>query len=848
MGKTTRILLALCASLWLTPSFAADWPTFRGGAGNTGASAETLTLPLTEVWHSTTPIVEENGGVVSNGIVYMSSTAGKLYAFHVATGLDVAGFPVTIGSSYGVPAVDSANGKVYTLTSSGLQAFNLDGTAAWTKTMGSGANYNQGPVTDLGYVYVKDSGGALYKYDSAGTLQWSVSASGGNTQPSIMGNFVYSNSEGGLIRKFDKATGVEVTTGGFPISTGASQTALAVVNGRIFHKGLSLYVYNDSDGSLLWSQAVGSGNYSSPAVSGGAVYSYDFNDAKLYAFNETTGAPMTGFPSVVLNNAGRNWSSPTVSGDKVFVGAGTTQKLYVLGAAGSAQAGQVLAEYQLYSADAQGFDVCSPVISGGYVFAMLDGGGLYAFYAGGGTAPTGALSINNGNSCTASANVTLTLNNNGDTNIVQMRISENSQFTGASWEPFSATKSFTLSGGFGTKTVYAQFMNNSEQLSNVFTAQIEYSEVCALVRPTLTLDSDGLGDGWIKCGMVVGRDGKGPVSAAESAGMIVLYFALLLLPVGILKIVHRRKRLPFEKAGLVAFLIVASMLVAASARAERLVAPKAQRFHPTTDGQGALTVDTDRTLCPGQFNFGLTLSGAKKPLDIGDIHELKVEKSVVEELYTADLTAAYGLTPDITLGLDIPYDYSRDNLNYAQHKLGNTGVRDDVFHLGDIRLNAKFRVIDGGRYGLALIPFANFATGDRDFVLSEGKFGFGVKTAAHYDVTKPLTIYANLGSEHIGNIATSSSSPGYYHPWIQYGVGAKYLLPWRKDSVVAEVNGETSMSTPFVHTTLSPIEVLAAYRTVVAPGWTLEAGGGGGLNKGMGAPRWRAILGVAYKM
>jgi hypothetical protein len=367
--------------------------------------------------------------------------------------------------------------------------------------------------------------------------------------------------------------------------------------------------------------------------------------------------------------------------------------------------------------------------------------------------------------------------------------------------------------------------------------------------PGLDLQNDVMGGGWIgSCGMVVGRDGKGPMSAAENAGMIALYFALLLLPVGILKLVHGRKRLPLEKAGIVALFLVASMLVASSAHAIRLITPKAQRFHPTTDGQGALTVDTDQTLCPGQFNFGLTLSGAKKPLNLGDIHELKIEKIIVDELYTADLTMAYGLTPDITLGLDIPYDFSRDNLDYAQYKLGNTGVRDDVFHLGDIRLNAKFRVIEGNRYGLALIPFANFATGDRDYLLSEGKFGFGMKVAGHFDVAKPLTLYANLGAEHVGNIGAGSKSDQYYTPWIQYGVGAKYLLPWRKDSIVAEVNGETGWATPYGHSTLSPLEVLAAYRTEVAPGWTLQAGGGGGLNKGMGAPQWRAILGIAYKM
>jgi hypothetical protein len=300
--------------------------------------------------------------------------------------------------------------------------------------------------------------------------------------------------------------------------------------------------------------------------------------------------------------------------------------------------------------------------------------------------------------------------------------------------------------------------------------------------PSLTLQTNGMGNGWIgSCGMVVGRDGKGPMSGAESAGMIALYFALLLLPVGILKLVHGKKRFPLEKAGIVALFIVASMLVASSAHAVRLIAPKAQRFHPTMDGLGALTVDTDQTLCTGQFNFGTILSGAKKPLDMGDINELKVQKVIVDELYTADLTLAYGITPDITLGLDVPIDFSRSNLDYARYISGGTEVRDDVFHVGDIRMNAKFRVIDGGAYGLAIIPFVNFDTGDKDYLLSEGKFGFGIKLAGHIDVAGPLTLYANLGAEQIGKFV-SPRSPEYYTPWIQYGVGAKFLLPWR-DSI-----------------------------------------------------------------
>ena len=322
--------------------------------------------------------------------------------------------------------------------------------------------------------------------------------SGGDTQAAVSGSFVYVNSQAGQIRKYDKATGAEVTTGGFPISTAGSQAGLAVAGGRIFHKADQLYAYDATTGATAWSAGAGGDGtfYDSPAVAGGVVYVYGY-DSKLYAFDEATGATMSGFPTADLATPNRNWSSPTVAGDKVYVGAGETQRLKVLGAAGTANAGVVLAEYPTFSADPQGFDLVSPVVSGGFVFAMLDGGGLYAFSAAD-TAGPGSISINSGAACTESQNVTLTIDPGSNT---EMMISEDPLFAGASFEPVATSKAFTLSAGFGTKTVYIQFRDASGNLSNVFNDTIEYAASCATPTPTEgppgdsscsdTIDNDG---------------------------------------------------------------------------------------------------------------------------------------------------------------------------------------------------------------------------------------------------------------------------------------------------------------------------------------------------------------------
>ncbi|MEO8586469.1 MAG: PQQ-binding-like beta-propeller repeat protein [Acidobacteriota bacterium] len=461
-------------------AFGADWPTWRGTSSNAAASSETINLPLTLGWHTTAPAVEENGVVVAGGIAYMASANGQLYAFTVATGVAVPGFPVTTGTNNGTPAVDVANGKIYALGGgTTLFAFNLNGSPAWTAIVGAlGTNYSEGPLLDGGFVYVK-AGGQLLKYSSAGVQQYSVPCPDSSSQPALSGAFLYSNS-GGTIRKYDKATGAEVLGGGFPISTASSVSSVTVVDGFIFFKADQLYVYKISDGTLAWSKPDGGNStYSgSPAtVSGGAVYTYGF-DGRLYAFDENTGATITGFPSVQLNTGGRDYSSPSVAGDKVFVGAGTTQKLKVVGAAGTGSAGQVLAEYATFSTDPQGFDLCSPAISDGWVFAMLDGGGLYAFYASGTAPPNGGISINSGAACTTSASVVLSINNFGDPSITQMIISESPFFTGAVYEAYAATKNWTLSAGFGLKTVYAKLKTSGGVESNVFSATIDYEAIC----------------------------------------------------------------------------------------------------------------------------------------------------------------------------------------------------------------------------------------------------------------------------------------------------------------------------------------------------------------------------------
>ena len=90
-------------------------------------------------------------------------------------------------------------------------------------------------------------------------------------------------------------------------------------------------------------------------------------------------------------------------------------------------------------------------------------------------APTGSILINDNNDYTNSINVELTINASDNINgsgIYQMMISNNSSFTGGSWEDYSITKSWGLTIGDNTKTVYIKFRDYLGNTSSVYSDSI----------------------------------------------------------------------------------------------------------------------------------------------------------------------------------------------------------------------------------------------------------------------------------------------------------------------------------------------------------------------------------------
>jgi outer membrane protein assembly factor BamB len=238
-------------------------------------------------WSYTTGSFVFSSPAVANGVVYVGSYDGNVYALNASTGALLWSFPTgnAVDSS---PAV--ANGVVY---------------------IGSGDNN----------VYALNA--------STGALLWSFpTGSSVESSPAVANGVVYVGSDDNNVYALNASTGAKLwsyTTFGVVFSSPA------VANGVVYvgSDDKNVYALNASTGAKLWSYTTGSFVFSSPAVANGVVYvgSYDGN---VYALNASTGALLWSFPT---GNAVD--SSPAVANGVVYIGSGDNN-VYAFGRTGAA--------------------------------------------------------------------------------------------------------------------------------------------------------------------------------------------------------------------------------------------------------------------------------------------------------------------------------------------------------------------------------------------------------------------------------------------------------------------------------------------------------------------------------
>ena len=102
-------------------------------------------------------------------------------------------------------------------------------------------------------------------------------------------------------------------------------------------------------------------------------------------------------------------------------------------------------------------------------------------------APSGTISINNGASSTTSQTVTLTLSATDATSGANQMQFSNDNATWSTPQAYTTAKSWTLSSGYGTKTVYVKFSDKAGNWSTAKYDTIAYSAPADTTPPTGTI-------------------------------------------------------------------------------------------------------------------------------------------------------------------------------------------------------------------------------------------------------------------------------------------------------------------------------------------------------------------------
>jgi len=337
------------------------WSMFRHNPRHTGYTESPAPNTNQTQWTYTTSGNVYSSPAVADGMVFVGSNDGNVYALDQHTGAHIWNYS-TGSAVMSSPAV--ADGKVY-VGSNDSKVYALDqytGAHIWNYTTGDWITSS--PAVADGKVFVGSFDGKVYCLDAAtGEHIWNYSTGGlGWSSPAVADGKVYIGSGDGKVYCLDVATGAHIwnyTTGDWITSSPA------VADGMVFvgSNDGNVYALDQHTGAHIWNYSTGDRVYSSPAVADGKVY-VGSRDNKTYCLDASTGTFIWNYPTSNLVS-----SSPAVADGKVYVGS-KDNKVYCLDAATGAH---------VWSYTTGDCVESSPAVADGMVFVGSYDHVVYAF-------------------------------------------------------------------------------------------------------------------------------------------------------------------------------------------------------------------------------------------------------------------------------------------------------------------------------------------------------------------------------------------------------------------------------------------------------------------------------------
>ncbi|MGW8396243.1 protein kinase domain-containing protein [Streptomyces lydicus] len=274
-------------------------------------------------WRYTTGNAVMSSPTVADGVVYVGSTDGSVYALAAATGKRRWAY-ATGGQVEGVPAV--ADGVVYVGSTDGSVYALAAATGKRKWAYATGDKLEGAPTVAKGRVYIGGSGKVFALDAATGKERWAVSCDSGLELPAVADGVVYIAGYKS-VTALDEATGDEKwarRASDWGLDTNAEWdlgpedwrfTSPTVADGVVYiGSSKRVYALDAASGNKKWAYATGNKVGSSPTVADKVVY-VGCSSKRVYALDAVTGNKKWAFET-----GDQVEGAPAVADGTVYIG------------------------------------------------------------------------------------------------------------------------------------------------------------------------------------------------------------------------------------------------------------------------------------------------------------------------------------------------------------------------------------------------------------------------------------------------------------------------------------------------------------------------------------------------
>lgn len=305
-----------------------------------------------------------------------------------------------------------------------------------------------------------------------------------------------------------------------------------------------------------------------------------------------------------------------------------------------------------------------------------------------------------------------------------------------------------------------------------------------------------------------------------------------------------KKILSFFITFLSVFFIVSSVFAAYASRFDAI------NFDPAIDSSDYFTVYGSQTQKAWQGTLGVYFDYANRPLQFKGTGGTTGRQSILDHVFIMDAYGSLAFTDWFTAGINIPVElysmyFTDDATAAADHGAG----------MGDVLVMTKFRFLDINKYhvGLSLVPFATLPTGDVVRYAGNGHVTGGAKLVFDGQIGNRFSVALNAGGIMRDDVTRTYTFSGGGTSTIRmddlltYGVAANFKFSKYIQGII-ESQGSTPIRDFFGSSNTTSLEAGGGARFYIADsGFSVDAGGTGGLIEGVGTPRFRAFVGLRWQ-